>query len=207
MQPTFIFDIGNVLINFDLSRLLQMVSKNSKIPIEKLGETWTPEDTFALETGRSNSQERYRQYADSIGLHWSYDVWKSVWMSIYSINESGMALVRECMVEKVPIYILSNLAEYNKEAIEMKYNYFFKLFNGSFFSYELSLLKPDPEIFLSVCSTIKTSPENCIFIDDLPENVHGARSIGMRAIQFKSDRYHSMRAIIRETVNAFAPLP
>lgn len=207
MQPTFIFDIGNVLIDFDLSRLLHMVSRNSKIPIEKLGETWTQEDTIALETGRRNSQEHYQQYADSIGLHWSYDIWKSVWMSIYSLNESGMAIARECMAEKVPIYLLSNLAEYNKEAIEMKYNYFFKLFNGSFFSYELGLHKPDPEIFLSVCSTIKTPPEKCIFIDDLLENVHGARSIGMKAIQFTSDRYHSLRGIIRETVNAFAALP
>ena len=207
MQPSFIFDIGNVLIDFDLPRLLQMISKNSRVPIEDLNETWTQADTIAVETGKINSQDHYRQYADSIGLKWSYDVWKRVWMDIYSINETGMTIVKECRAKGYPLYILSNLAEYNKEAIEMKFNDFFTLFNASFFSYELGMHKPDPEIFLSVCSIIKTSPEECVFIDDLPENVHGARSIGMRAIQFTSDRYHSMRTMIRETVSALVPLP
>jgi len=207
MKLSFIFDIGNVLIDFDLPLLLQMVSKNTEVPIEDLSGTWTQEDTVAVETGKINSHDHYRKYADSIGLKWSYDVWKRVWMDIYSINETGMALVKECKAKEFPVYILSNLAEYNKEAIEMKFSYFFNLFKGSFFSYELGLHKPAPEIFLSVCSTIKTPPEKCIFIDDLLENVHGARSIGMRAIQFKSDSYHSMRGIIKETVNAFGPLP
>ena len=207
MHPSFIFDIGNVLIDFDLPRLLQMISNNSRVPVEDLDGTWTQADTVAVETGKIDPQDHYRQYADSIGLKWSYDVWKRAWMDIYSINETGMTIVKECRAKGFPVYILSNLAEYNKEAIEMKFNHFFKLFTVSFFSYELGLHKPDPEIFLSVCSITKTPPEKCIFIDDLPENVHGARSIGMRAIQFKSDRYHSMRTIIGETVSALAPLP
>lgn len=203
MQPLLIFDIGNVLIDFDLPRLLQMISKNSRVPIEDLRGTWTHEDTVAVETGQIDPRDHYRTYAGSIGLEWSYDVWKRVWMDIYSINETGMTLIKEYRAKGFPLYILSNLAEYNKEAIEMKFKNFFKPFTGSFFSYELGLHKPDPEIFLSVCSMIKTPPEKCIFIDDLPENVHGARSIGMRAIQFKSDHCHSMRTIIREAVSAF----
>ncbi len=198
MQPSFIFDIGNVLIDFDLSRLLQMISENSGVPIDALNGTWTQADTVALETGKINSQDHYRLYADFIGLKWSYDVWKRVWMDIYSINETGMTIVKECTAKGFPIYILSNLAEYNKEAIEMKFNHFFKRFNACFFSYELGMLKPDTEIFLSVCSTIKTPPEKCVFIDDLPENVHGARSIGMRAIHFSPDRHHSLRTIMQK---------
>jgi putative hydrolase of the HAD superfamily len=207
MQPSFIFDIGNVLIDFDLPRLMRMISKNSRVPLEDLSGSWTQEDTVAVETGKNNSQDQYRQYADSIGLKWSYDVWKRVWMAIYSINETGMAIVKECRAKGFPLYILSNLAEYNKEAIEMKFNNFFTRFKGSFFSYELGLHKPDPEIFLSVCSIIKAPPEKCVFIDDLHENVHGARSIGMRAIQFTPDRYHSMMTIIGETVSAFVSFP
>lgn len=207
MQPAIIFDIGNVLIDFDFPRLLWMISENSRVPLEDLGGTWTHEDTVAVETGKIDSQDHYRQYADSIGLKWSYDVWKSVWMDIYSINEAGMAILNEYRAKGFPLYVLSNLAEYNKEAIEMKFDYFFTLFNRLFFSYELGLLKPAPEIYSSVCAIIETPPEKCIFIDDLPENVDGARSIGMKALQFKSDRYHSMRTIIGETVSELASLP
>jgi putative hydrolase of the HAD superfamily len=197
MKKSFIFDIGNVLIDFDLPRLLEMISKNSKVPLKDLKKTWTQKDTFDVETGKVDPKEHYHRYAESIGLKWSYEAWTMKWMDIYSINEAGMAIFRECRANGFSIYVLSNLAEYNKEAIEKKFDNFFEMFDESFFSYELGMHKPDPEIFLCVCSRIITPPEQCIFIDDLHENVQGARSIGMVAIQFSPDCLESIRVIIR----------
>lgn len=193
----FIFDIGNVLIDFDLPRLLKTISNHSRVNMEDIHGSWTRKDTIDVETGKVDPKNHYQRYADSIGLKWSYDVWKKVWADIYTLNDDGMAIFFELKEKGFPVYFLSNLAEYNKEAIEMKYKDFFSLSNGNYYSYELGLYKPDPKIFYSVCSKINASPEQCVFIDDLQENVEGAQAVGMKAIRFSRDRLHRVKAEIK----------
>jgi FMN phosphatase YigB (HAD superfamily) len=203
-MTAFIFVIGNVLIDFDLPRLLKAISNRSRVNTEDIHGSWTRKDTIDVETGKVDSKIHYERYADSIGLNWSYDAWKKAWADIYTFNDKGMAIFFELKEKEFPVYLLSNLAQYNKEAIEMKYRDFFSLSNGNYFSYELGLHKPDPQIFLSVCSKINTSPEQCFFIDDLPENVEGARTVGMQSIRFSRDNLQRVRSEIRKVMNNIA---
>ncbi len=47
-----------------------------------------------------------------------------------------------------------------------------------------NLLKPQAEIFHRFCARAGLAPELCVFVDDKPENIEGARSIGMDGIHF-----------------------
>jgi len=53
------------------------------------------------------------------------------------------------------------------------------LFDYIFISSEMSLLKPDPEFFISCAHMMGLEPKDCVFIDDSMTNVRGAQSIGM----------------------------
>jgi FMN phosphatase YigB (HAD superfamily) len=44
--------------------------------------------------------------------------------------------------------------------------------------------KPDAAIFHLLCTQAGLAPEDCIFIDDGPHNVEGAKAVGMDAIHF-----------------------
>ncbi len=44
--------------------------------------------------------------------------------------------------------------------------------------------KPDPAIFALLCARAGVAPADCVFIDDAPHNVDGARAAGMDAIHF-----------------------
>ncbi|AUH32431.1 HAD family hydrolase [Paracoccus tegillarcae] len=46
------------------------------------------------------------------------------------------------------------------------------------------LLKPEPEIYLTLTRRNGIEPGDCIFIDDSPANVAGAQAVGMDAIHF-----------------------
>ncbi|MFT4150636.1 MAG: HAD family phosphatase [Paracoccaceae bacterium] len=46
------------------------------------------------------------------------------------------------------------------------------------------MVKPDPRIFLTLCDRAGVTPESCLFIDDSPRNVEGARAVGMDAVHF-----------------------
>lgn len=51
-------------------------------------------------------------------------------------------------------------------------------------SHEIGRVKPDVEAFRRVATRAKVDPGRCLFIDDVLENVEGARSAGFQAEQF-----------------------
>ena len=57
-------------------------------------------------------------------------------------------------------------------------------FNRYFLSYEMGLLKPEPEFFHRVLRDLHVSPVDCVFIDDTVENVAAAASIGIQTLKF-----------------------
>ena len=52
------------------------------------------------------------------------------------------------------------------------------------FSYELGVIKPEPEIYRYAVHGLDVSPEEALFLDDRPENIEGARAIGLQAEVF-----------------------
>jgi epoxide hydrolase-like predicted phosphatase len=57
-----------------------------------------------------------------------------------------------------------------------------ELFDAVVISGEVGLHKPQPEIFLLACERLGLEPAECVFVDDLRENVAGAEAVGMSAI-------------------------
>lgn len=44
------------------------------------------------------------------------------------------------------------------------------------------VLKPDPAAYLLMAERLDVSPEECVFVDDQPVNLAGARAVGMRTV-------------------------
>lgn len=57
-------------------------------------------------------------------------------------------------------------------------------FNQVTFSYELGVIKPEPDIYHYALRGLAVAPEEALFLDDRPENVEGARAIGLHAEVF-----------------------
>jgi putative hydrolase of the HAD superfamily len=49
---------------------------------------------------------------------------------------------------------------------------------------QLGVLKPAPESFLLAARAIGDDPARCLFVDDLPSNLEGARAVGMATAHF-----------------------
>ena len=57
-----------------------------------------------------------------------------------------------------------------------------EMFDGVVISGEVGLYKPEPEIYRLGAEKVGLTPEDCVFVDDLKENVAGAEAVGMTAI-------------------------
>ena len=57
-------------------------------------------------------------------------------------------------------------------------------FDSLVLSSEVGLLKPDVRIYQHAAESLNVAPEESVMIDDIPRNVEGAESAGMKAIRY-----------------------
>jgi putative hydrolase of the HAD superfamily len=79
--------------------------------------------------------------------------------------------------------ILSNLPRPLGEKLRAEEG-FLGHFDQVTFSYDLGVIKPEAEIYRHAIQGLGVEPKEALFLDDRPENVEGARAIGMHAELF-----------------------
>lgn len=61
------------------------------------------------------------------------------------------------------------------------------LFEKTYLSHEMGLRKPDPAIFQVVLSENKLEPGETLFIDDSPQHIESAKSVGINAYHLENE--------------------
>ncbi len=199
----FIFDIGNVLINFDIRKLLHKMADDSALSMNQILNFFDKHELIKVETGKMSGKNYFDTLVNTTGLKWTYNDWIKAWVDIYEINEIGFNVLKDLKSQNYSVYILSNLADFNRDALEIKAPDILNETKYNFYSFELGYHKPDPRIYHKVCAHLSVQPESCVFIDDLQENIDGALSIGMQGILYKNEMLENIEkkisALIQKT--------
>jgi len=197
----FVFDIGNVLVNFDFKILLQQIAEDSETPVES--PTQLDLDMHhAVEEGVISDEAFVDYLNEAKGLSWVVGDLIAVWQRMFTINETGVTLFREAIARGLPVYTLSNIAEHHINAIERNWPGFFDGATGLFLSYEMGVRKPNAKIYRHLLDDLGVDGSQCLFIDDMPQNVEAARAAGIQAYQFIPENH----AMIQTAVEAFFPV-
>jgi putative hydrolase of the HAD superfamily len=188
-----IFDIGGVLIDFDFPRLAEALSAGTGQDPDRLLPLFGQDAVQDVETGRTGPETFFRETMSPVLPGLTYEGWIGAWMDNYSVNEPGWALLLEARGQGKTVSLLSNLSPYNQVAIDRKWPHFFRATHHNFYSYDLGLHKPDPDIYRAASHRLGVDPSCCCFLDDVEENVAGARETGMQALRFENDRMPEIR--------------
>ena len=82
------------------------------------------------------------------------------------------------------IWLLSNTnPKHIKDELDNKY-VFPHLVDGAIYSFDVGLRKPDELIYQKSCEKASVLPNECVFIDDLKENIKGAKKVGLHGLHF-----------------------
>lgn len=184
MYKNIIFDLGNVLLDFNPRDYLK-----SKISDDKLEDVFkavfTSEEWIMLDRGTITEKEainniisRNSTYINEINL--AFESWYDILKPI----EESINILMSLKKNGYKIYYLSNFHQLAFAEVTKK-NSFFKLFDGGVVSYEEKLIKPEEDIYKLVLDRYKLNPSETIFIDDTKVNVDAANSIGIKGILFK----------------------
>ena len=186
MIRNIIFDVGNVLVEYSWERMLKALNitgeaYNAVAKATALSPMWNELDRSLLRDEEilqgfiGNAPE----YEREIRLVWD-NIPESIHCYPYSVS-----WVKKWKKKGYKTYILSN---YSKRAFEMTRQElpFMEDMDGSIFSFEVKLVKPEPEIYQALFEKYQLKPEECVFMDDNEKNVIAARKAGMHAIWFRS---------------------
>ncbi len=180
-----LFDLGNVLVFYDTRRASKAFSEALSVSeIEVWNAFFISDVEHAYTTGEISSREFYERVSGQFPSKLSFEVFAKIWNDIFLENEEMPELL-ERLEKHYPLYLISNTNDLHFEHIRKQFNVL-HYFKRCFPSHEVGHRKPDPETFRHVLSQIGLEPAETVFVDDTPDFVASARSVGIQAIQFHS---------------------
>ena len=97
------------------------------------------------------------------------------------VRNKPLFLLAEELHKTYKIGLLSNVASGTMDALVSPAERA-ERFDAVVLSFEESLAKPNPAIFQLIAERLGLTPDECVMIDDIPENCDGAEITGMRSI-------------------------
>lgn len=181
---TVIFDLGKVLVEFqplEGMRKLGFTEEQIQIIIDKIfSGLW--EECDRIPYSDSEIRELFKSRVP--GMETLIDrMWDNVtvFTDVYSYSRQWIQSLKD---RGLKVYILSN---YGKQAFEVnsrKYD-FLELVDGMVISYQVEMVKPDPQIYEILLDKYNIDRKKAVFIDDRQLNVDGAEAVGLKAILFE----------------------
>ncbi len=184
-----IFDLGNVLVPFDWNRAIQRLLP--RLPLRVADMVRRDLQSFKqiflkrseeLETGRLPFERFWQDICDQLGTSLSLEEFRIIWCDIFEANESMIDL-GHALATEYRVWLASNTCREHFEWIIHRFPRI-RFFRSAALSYELGTMKPAPQYYVKALDLFDISPGSSVFIDDIRENVEGARAVGMHGIVF-----------------------
>ncbi|MEK7767638.1 MAG: HAD family phosphatase, partial [bacterium] len=191
MKKPVVFDLGNVVLYFDIRKAAERMAPHTAAPLEQIIDVlWTSPHGVAFEEGRLTPQEFYDGARERLGLTMDFGRFAEAWNDIFTENREVISLLRD-LAPKYRLYLFSNTNRLHYEYIRQRYD-FTGLLDGANLSYEIGARKPAREAFEQALGLVNagagsgTKPREVFFTDDRPDHIARAREVGFEAVLFDS---------------------
>ena len=204
MLSALLCDMGNVLIRYDPPHFLDRLGITDPADRELLlGEIFASPLWPKLDSGELDEPDleahalprlpgRLHSAARQLLYHWD-DPIEPV---------PGMAsLLEQCHAVGLGLYLVSNASRRQPEYWPRVPGS--QLFGGTVISACHRCVKPQAEIYRIALEQFQLRPEECLFIDDMEQNIQGAQALGIPGFLFTGDAAALGRCLREQGV----PLP
>ena len=189
-MKNLVFDMGNVLIEWNSEKILQAITDDIKLQNllrKEVFETglWVQTDEGVktreemIEIVTAKIGEEYRNEITQLSRYWYkyVDVYTKVQDRIIELSKNGYN-----------IYILSNTAYTFYDLVKEGYLPAASIAKGIVLSCEEKVLKPNEIIYNILLERYNLDPHDAMFFDDLSENIWGAARCGINGFVVENER-------------------
>ena len=188
-MKNLVFDMGNVLIEWNSEKILQAITDDRKLHNllrKEVFETglWVQTDEGVktreemIEIVTAKIGEEYRNEITQLSRYWYkyVDVYTKVQDRIIELSKNGYN-----------IYILSNTAYTFYDLVKEGYIPAASIAKGIVLSCEEKVLKPNEKIYNILLERYNLDPHDTMFFDDLSENIWGAARCGINGFVVENE--------------------
>ena len=204
MIKNIVFDIGNVILNFNYKEVLneytsdeeqqKFIENNIINSPEWLGYALIDTGYITKEEAISIVQDRTNHTNDLL----IEDFWNT-YNNYGYVDNRVLDLIKKLKEQKYNVYLLSNINAHTVDAI--KSSGIFDIVDGYVLSYIEHQVKPYVSIYKTLINRYDLNEKECLFIDDNVNNVRTANELGMIGKLVEPDNYSSVLSIISEVIN------
>ncbi|MCX7858229.1 MAG: HAD family phosphatase [Deltaproteobacteria bacterium] len=190
MIRLFVFDLGGVILPFEHRQIAIKLHESSAIK-----DNFTPQEIFDFlfdfetglvnpyEEGKVSSFDFFKHLKDRLKLEIDFEEFKEIWNPIFREDEKVVKLIHTLKAKSFPLFLLSNTNELHFTHIKETYSVV-HLMDRWILSYEIGAKKPKRAIYEAIFERIEISPDEILYIDDIPRYVEAASKLGMRGVHF-----------------------
>jgi len=185
MVKVIIFDLGGVIVEVDYQRFLKEMSQATNIAVSELIQLSADGIMKNFSTGFITGAQFHELICKKLGQALSLEAMKQLWLFVLGKQKDDVVQIITSLQKNYSLALLSNTDPWHFEFCRQQFP-ILKNFKHVFLSYEEHVLKPDPQFYQIATSKMNMRPTDCLFIDDLLENIQSARNVGFHAIHFQN---------------------
>lgn len=166
MIKNIIFDLGNIIINYNQDRMIKHFTENKEEVIFIKEKIFNSPEWKMMDLGQITNSGAIKEIQKRNDIKYNKlisDFLNECYKTL-PINEDIVEIAKKLKERNYSIYVLSNMG---KETYEYFKNIeFFELCDGIVISSHENVKKPDEKIFKILLNRFNLNPEECLFIDD-----------------------------------------
>ena len=196
-----IFDLGYVLIEWNKEKILSKICKND-LEYNLFNQFVFQSNLWIdLDNGKISLEFLENQLIDEMGHQYQDQIHELVWnwFNYVDLYDEVYELIKQLKKKNFQIYVLSNTSSIFHILLDSVLSKVSSVLDGYVISCEVKMMKPQKEIYLSLVNKYQLDIKDCIFLDDLEENVEAARTLGIKAFQIKERK--EISNILKDLLN------
>ena len=182
---TIIFDLGAVILNISYKNTIDAFAKLGIPNSESFYSKQVQTDLFnQIETGKISEKKFFlelQKKTSKTSITELKDAWNAM---LLDLPKKRIDLLKR-IKPHYSIFLLSNtnsihISELKKKLGKKTYYNFYNLFNKVYYSHKIGFRKPSQQAFKIILEENKLYAHECLFIDDSPQHVQGAKKLGIK---------------------------
>ena len=188
MIRAVISDLGRVVLWFDNGVFLRKLAARAGKPFEEVKAVVHGDLGLIrrFDGGAVTPEEFHAHVTAAVGADMTYGEFYEIYNDIFTPNPSAIDALARVKAGGTRTLLLSNTDPERFGFVRRRFPEVL-FFDGYVLSYEIKLLKPDPAIYAAAAERAGCRPNECVFIDDMEENVKGAVAAGFAGIVYRPE--------------------
>ena len=182
MIKTVIFDIGNVLADFSWKPFFGNFGFSEEVQERLARATVKSPDWNEMDRGAWDTEKYISDFIkNDPGIEQEIRrVFQNI-SAIVSKREYAITWIKHLKEAGYQVLYLSNFSEIARAQCQDALS-FMPYMDGGIMSFEVKMIKPDSDIYQALIDKYALIPEECVFVDDLWDNVQAAKALGFEGV-------------------------